>query len=233
MSWREKTTSDFEDNSQVHVPGWVRQTLAALFIFGLLWGATTSPTGLSAKVLEISGYAVSHDLTLDEALAWLRQAPAKLASLKLSNLDVTVFWRRQVGTEGAILAWPVQGEVTSLFGWQPNQTGSGLTLHKGIDISAARGTPVQTVLPGVVVSVRQSPDYGLVVEVDHGGGLRTLYAHLDAVAVRENQKLVAGDRIGSVGDTGDATAPHLHFEVSKDGVQIDPMTVLPPQGKGP
>lgn len=233
MSWREKTKGVLPEENQVSVPTWVRQTLAALFVFALLWGASRSPAGLSAGILAASRYAVNHDLTLDEALVWLRQAPDKLASLKWRNLDITVFWRRQVGMEGMTLAWPAQGAVTSLFGWQPNQTGPGMILHKGIDIAAPKGTPVQAVLPGVVVSVRESPEYGLVVEVDHGGGLCTLYAHLDTVAVKENQKLARGDQIGSIGNTGEAGTPHLHFEVRKDGVEIDPMTVLPPQGKGP
>lgn len=233
MSWRERTKSVSPEENQVSVPTWVRQTLPALFIFALLWGASRCPAGLSARILAVSRYAVNHDLTLDEALVWLRQAPDKLASLRWPDLDITVFWRRHAGIEGMTLAWPTQGEVTSLFGWQPNQTGPGMILHKGIDIAAPKGTPVYAVLPGVVVSVRESPEFGLVVEVDHGGGLSTVYAHLDTAAVKENQRLARGDRIGNVGDTGDAGTPHLHFEVRKDGVEIDPMTVLPPQGKGP
>lgn len=224
LSWGEKRTL---------VPLWVRQTLASLFIFGLLLGASHSPVGLAGEILRGSRYAVDHDVTVDEAVAWLRQAPEKLASLRWRGLDITVFWRRHVDTEGMTLAWPAQGEVTTLFGWQPDQTGPGLTLHKGIDIRAPAGTPVQVVLPGVVASVRESPEHGLLVEVDHGGGLRTVYARLGTVLVRENQKIARGDQIGTVGNAGAGEGSHLHFEVQKDGVEIDPMTVLPPQGKGP
>lgn len=231
MRWEDYRTRPPWTGEAPAVPGWVRQLLASLFILGLVVGSSHAPRGLAGQVVRVARYAVESDLTLDTAVAWLKRLPEEVAGLAGRGLDVTVFWRRHLSAEGMTLAWPAQGEVTALFGWQPDQTGPGLVLHKGIDIRVPAGTEVSAVLPGIVSSVRRSQELGLVVEIDHGGGLRTVYDRLGTVLVQENQRVARGDRIGTVDGSGDGS--HIHFEVRKDGVEIDPMTVLPPQGKGP
>jgi murein DD-endopeptidase MepM/ murein hydrolase activator NlpD len=94
--------------------------------------------------------------------------------------------------------------------------------HSGVDLAAARGTPVMATLPGVATVVIAATGYGLHVIVDHGGGLSSLYGHLDTVAIVTGDHVDAGEVIGTVGSTGNATGPHLHFEVRRDGVAEDP-----------
>ena len=94
--------------------------------------------------------------------------------------------------------------------------------HSGIDLAAARGAPVMATLPGVATVVISATGYGLHVIIDHGGGLSSLYGHLDTVTVVTGDHVDAGEVIGTVGATGNATGPHLHFEMRRDGVAEDP-----------
>jgi murein DD-endopeptidase MepM/ murein hydrolase activator NlpD len=98
--------------------------------------------------------------------------------------------------------------------------------HDGIDFSAPTGTDVYATGNGVVVKVinsRRRTDYGTYIEIDHGYGYRTLYAHLDKTLVKQGQQVKRGDVIGLVGNTGMSTAPHLHYEIKRNNRPIDPI----------
>ncbi|MDT8435889.1 MAG: M23 family metallopeptidase [Gemmatimonadota bacterium] len=94
--------------------------------------------------------------------------------------------------------------------------------HPGIDISALAGTPILATARGRVVSAGNRAGYGKTVEIDHGYGYRTLYAHMGSADVRRGMRVERGDVIGEVGKSGLATAPHLHYEVTLDGRPLDP-----------
>lgn len=98
--------------------------------------------------------------------------------------------------------------------------------HNGIDYAAARGTPVRATADGSVSIAGERGGYGNLVEVRHPNGYATRYAHLSGVAVREHQPVRQGDLLGWVGDTGLATGPHLHYEVRRRGVPVDPAAVM-------
>jgi murein DD-endopeptidase MepM/ murein hydrolase activator NlpD len=119
------------------------------------------------------------------------------------------------------LAWPVQSRVGDRFG--PRGTG----FHPGIDLPTAAGTPVAAAARGrVVFAALDSSGYGNLVEVAHGNGVVTMYAHLAAITVRVGSYVVAGSRIGRVGSTGESTGPHLHFEVRVRGAAVDPLPAM-------
>ncbi len=114
--------------------------------------------------------------------------------------------------------WPASGTITQ--GFKP--------MHMAIDIGAPTGTPVVAADSGYVVTVAWSEyGYGKYVVVDHGNGLQTLYSHLHTVLVQIGQSIGKGERIGSIGATGRATGPHLHFEIRYNGVQRNPFGYLP------
>ena len=97
-------------------------------------------------------------------------------------------------------------------------------LHTGLDYSAPRGTPIYATGDGKVVTVRTNfGGYGKEVEIDHGYGFVTKYAHMESFNVKQGQKVKRGECIGYVGNTGRSTAPHLHYEIIKDGQKINPV----------
>lgn len=121
---------------------------------------------------------------------------------------------------GSGLIWPVSGVVTSEFG---PRWGS---VHSGIDIGAAGGTPISAARGGTVISAGWLGDYGNLVVIDHGGGMSTAYAHQSSIAVSEGARVGQGDVIGYVGSTGRSTGNHLHFEVRVGGSAVDPRKYL-------
>jgi murein DD-endopeptidase MepM/ murein hydrolase activator NlpD len=134
----------------------------------------------------------------------------------------------KVGTAAGPLAWPVRGVLYARFGRK------GKEPHDGIDLAAPAGTPVKTAAPGTTLYAGEQKGYGLIVIVEHGGGLITLYAHNRDVRVKTGQKVREGQVVATVGDSGKTSGPHLHFEVRKDGVPVDPLEYLgpvpPPEG---
>ena len=127
---------------------------------------------------------------------------------------------------GTRLLWPCSGALTSPFGWRVDPVLGGWHLHTGVDLGCALGAPVYAAETGVVVFVGQITGYGNVVMIDHGGGLATSYNHLSSFAVTVSQRVLRGQRIASVGATGYATGPHLHFEVRINGTPVDPLPYL-------
>jgi murein DD-endopeptidase MepM/ murein hydrolase activator NlpD len=119
------------------------------------------------------------------------------------------------------LSAPVSGAHTDVFGPRGNR------FHTGIDYPGARGTPVAAAASGRVTSAGWSAGgWGNTVTISHGGGVKTMYAHLSGVAVRIGQRVARGQRIGRIGSSGNATGPHLHFEVLVRGASVDPLTGL-------
>ena len=119
------------------------------------------------------------------------------------------------------LAWPLAGLVGDGFG----PRGDGF--HAGLDVIAPLGAPVAAAAPGRVTWVGYRDGWGMLVVVAHTDGVRTLYAHLSSATVRLGQRVETGTRVGLVGATGDATGPHLHFEVRVGGAAVDPLGALP------
>lgn len=98
--------------------------------------------------------------------------------------------------------------------------------HEGIDIAAHAGTPILATASGRVTYVGRQPGYGKMIEIDHGNGYRTRYAHAAAFHVKRGQRVERGDVIGEVGQTGLANAPNLHYEVLRDGRPVNPRDYL-------
>jgi murein DD-endopeptidase MepM/ murein hydrolase activator NlpD len=120
-------------------------------------------------------------------------------------------------------SWISQGFGCTSFSFEPIDLACpGGHWHSGIDLAAARGTPVMATLPGVATVIVSATGYGLHVIINHGGGLSSLYGHLSTVIVLSGDYVEAGQVIGTVGSSGNATGPHLHFEIRRDGIAEDP-----------
>lgn len=118
-------------------------------------------------------------------------------------------------------AWPASGPVTSGFGRRWGR------MHEGIDIGAASGAPIWAARDGIVTYTGRMGGYGNLVLIDHGGGIVTAYAHQSRIATSPGARVSAGQRIGSVGSTGNSTGSHLHFEVRVGGSPRNPLRYLP------
>jgi murein DD-endopeptidase MepM/ murein hydrolase activator NlpD len=105
--------------------------------------------------------------------------------------------------------------------------------HEGIDVSAPMGAPIVAPAAGTVRRVGRERGYGLVLEIDHGDGIVTKYAHCSRVMVRNGQRVKRGQEVAAVGNSGLSTGPHLHYEIHVDGRVVDPLTYVLPEGAIP
>jgi murein DD-endopeptidase MepM/ murein hydrolase activator NlpD len=179
------------------------------------------PVAASEEYADALRNDVEHAL---EQLGWMeRQADAvgDTAEVLASLLDARAQFAVHRGGVPAI--WPVSGRVTSEFGMRSSPRGRGSKHHPGMDIAAPPGSRVEATAAGRVTFAGGSRGYGRMVVVDHGGDLKTVYAHLSSVFAREGQAVRPGDLLGTVGMTGNTTGPHLHYEVRFRGEPVDPM----------
>lgn len=186
---------------------------AAEFDFGTpppLGGPDPAVEGMSESIadVELEAAQLGHRLQRQEA-----QLDA-LADL---------LTRRQLEAQYTPAGWPVsQGWISSSFGQRTDPFSGRRVHHAGVDFAGPRGAEVRAVAAGVVVWAGPRYGYGNAVDVDHGNGYVTRYAHNDRVKVGVGERVRAGQIIAAMGDTGRATAPHLHFEVLLDGQPVNP-----------
>ena len=117
-------------------------------------------------------------------------------------------------------AWPVAGEVTSLFGIREDRP------HEGVDIGAHEGATISAAEAGTVVWSAPRGTYGLTVIIDNGNEIRSLYAHCSKLLVQEGQRVERGQAIALIGNTGNSAGPHLHMEILRQGIPVDPLMFL-------
>ena len=122
------------------------------------------------------------------------------------------------------LTRPAEGPISSPFGWRTHPVHGDRRLHAGVDIAAPHGSPIRAAAAGTVVAAGRRGGYGLLVEIDHGTGQRTRYAHASRLHVAAGDRVGRGQPIAAVGATGTATGPHLHFELRLDGRPVDPVS---------
>jgi murein DD-endopeptidase MepM/ murein hydrolase activator NlpD len=119
---------------------------------------------------------------------------------------------------------PVEGAITSGFGYRMHPILGVRKMHTGVDIRASTGTPIKAGDAGTVVWSGSRGGYGLCVIIDHGGGMATVYGHCSRLAVSVGREVKKGQVVGYVGSTGLSTGPHLHFEVRRNGTPVNPLS---------
>ncbi|MCX7943891.1 MAG: peptidoglycan DD-metalloendopeptidase family protein [Deltaproteobacteria bacterium] len=118
--------------------------------------------------------------------------------------------------------WPCYGWITSEFGFRYDPFTGEKTFHRGIDIATSIGVPVIAPADGTVVSTGFNAGLGNEIVIDHGLGIVTLYGHLNDIKVRAGDRVIRGQTIGTVGNSGRTTGPHLHYEVIVNGINVNP-----------
>lgn len=147
---------------------------------------------------------------------------------------VDVALSRQAGLQASLPTHPPVSYPyrSSSFGWRRNPISGRHAMHEGLDFAAPRGTPIRAASGGVVVAARTVRGYGRMVEIDHGNGLSTRYAHAAQLLVRAGDIVQQGDLIARVGSTGRSTGAHVHFEVRMAGYPLDPTLFIRAGGPG-
>jgi murein DD-endopeptidase MepM/ murein hydrolase activator NlpD len=134
--------------------------------------------------------------------------------------------QRVIQGYGGYLKWPVSGRITSPFGWRVHPIYHYRSFHTGIDIGVPSGTRVHAARRGTVIYTGYKGAYGLIVIIDHGNSLATVYAHLSRVFVRSGESVSTQEVVAASGNTGWSTGPHLHFEVRVNGTPVNPVRWL-------
>lgn len=170
------------------------------------------------RITDFSAIEVGTRLRIPKATG--NASGGTLASLEPFRPDLREKARREADLE---FEWPIHGGFSSGYGWR------GVGSHEGIDLTAKPGTPVLAAEAGRVVESGWRGAYGRVVVVKHARHYSTLYAHNRALRVQKGAFVEKGDVIAEVGATGNATGPHLHFEIHRERRPEDPLRFLPAQ----
>jgi murein DD-endopeptidase MepM/ murein hydrolase activator NlpD len=163
--------------------------------------------------------------TGEEELSYAVAALSDKLRRQSSQLDALQFLmaNRQLESDLTPAGWPVRkGWISSRFGERKDPFTGEREQHSGLDFAGMRGTEVLSVASGVVTWAANRTGYGNTVEIDHGNGYRTRYAHSEKLTVNAGDHVTSGQVIALMGSTGRASAPHVHFEVMKDGARINP-----------
>jgi murein DD-endopeptidase MepM/ murein hydrolase activator NlpD len=170
--------------------------------------------GMSAQVPDLS-----------DMLAQLEQN-VDLRESQLSALENVILARElheEIHLEGRPVA---NGFISSYFGERADPFDGLETFHKGVDFAGTPGSPVVAVAAGVVTWAGERTGYGKLIEINHGDGFATRYAHNERTLVTVGQTVKRGERIALMGSTGRSTGPHVHFEVLRNGRQVDPLSFI-------
>jgi len=176
--------------------------------------------------IEDKAYPTQHITIKDKS----KVNPSKLDMKRINAETATIKQALRSWTEGEValnFAWPIDGEVSGLFGRRRVFNGQPRKPHSGMDLAAVKGTEIHAPESGVV---RNPGDYffnGNTVFIDHGQGLVTMFCHMDRIDVQDGQKIKQGQVIGTVGMTGRATGPHLHLGVSLNDTRVEPRLFFP------
>ena len=211
------------------IPPWTSSDYAAT---GKRSKFVAADTGMMAAILnwKLPDVALDSDRSGKVVESWVYNQIAPLADLAPGRM-MTQFRdsrKREIdfmveSDEGRTLGIEVKaGSLTSGFGYRIHPVTGGITFHFGTDFAAEKGSPVSCAADGTVLAVGDSTTYGIYVIVDHGSGVKTLYAHLDATSLTDGQSVTKGGAIGAAGETGNATSPCVHFEITYNGVFINP-----------
>lgn len=206
-----------------------RQALASIAILAILMVIGSGESKLSHLLGDKVRYVCKTEY---DFLAAIKTFPGSESIRSVFSIQTLQrFWENsgQPSRDNSSInfAWPVNGNVTSPFGWRKEDPNSQTeTLHQGIDIEAPSGTPVVAAAEGVVEKVEESITYGKVLEIRHDEQTTSVYSHCSEITVEVGQRVNKGDVVAKVGSTGKSSAPHLHFEVKRDGKQVNPLELL-------
>lgn len=232
MEALQKRITELEElENKIRIQADMEAEKTAADIFGIGGGAETDiPDGFGVGGIQSdeSDLALDLDTDRDQLLSTLHQKATVVEAvidLKADDFkDLLEGLEKKAAQEAAIPSiYPVEGgRVTSRFGYRVAPYSYRKEFHKGYDIGALRGTPIKATADGIVQFSSWNHGYGKMITLNHGNGYLTRYAHADKLLKKKGITVKKGEVIALVGSTGRSTGPHLHYEVRKNGIPVDP-----------
>jgi murein DD-endopeptidase MepM/ murein hydrolase activator NlpD len=174
------------------------------------------------SIAEKYNITVAHIKTANELFA--DTVPVN-ASLFIPGAKLDWTYRQEIN--GDLFIWPASGRISSPYGYRIAPFARVRAFHSGVDIAAPMGSPIKAAMAGRVTQIGVNDEsWGNFVVISHHSGYRTFYAHMSVVRVKAGAYVETGGRIGDVGSTGLSTGPHLHFTVYKNGVTVNPLSLM-------
>jgi murein DD-endopeptidase MepM/ murein hydrolase activator NlpD len=185
-------------------------------------------THLQSSPLKMEGLLHKPDAAFENSVAEFNFLQKNASAIGLANSVLS-----PVSIRGSALSdsftptlWPVIGQITAYFGERLDPFSGEGAFHTGVDISGQYGAPVRATADGVVIEAGEHAGYGRLLEIDHGFGVTTYYAHLSTFAAPVGVQVKRGDVIGYVGVSGRTTGPHVHYEIRINDTPVNPMRYL-------
>lgn len=172
---------------------------------------------LTRQSLSMAPLYAEFDYKYEVVVSYLKEIEVRVHQLDQHLLDKESFLR------STPTLMPAAGHLTSSYGPRMSPYAGRIKMHEGIDVGAPSGTSIIAPADGVVTYSGAKPGFGNFVQIDHGYGVETIYGHASTLTVKKGQKVVRGDRIATVGNTGYSTGPHVHYEVRVNGTPVDPL----------
>ncbi len=186
--------------------------------------STIQKTKKLASILSRQGIRIPGSNGLGGPLIELKAGDNFLNSVNALEASLKTLEKVRKAAKSLPHGSPTPGrKISSTFGSRKDPFTGRHAVHGGLDFRAKRGTSVRVTASGKIVKASRAGGYGKLIEVDHGGGITTRYAHLSKIRVRVGQYVTRGTRIGNVGSTGRSTGPHLHYEVRRKGRVLNPI----------
>lgn len=215
---RLSSTSDIKKNVKYNrLKQLYEQKIATEFGQATGYSYTKQWSDMAKQTFALAGDFALFDYKFDQIKDYVKELEVGVNDLDRYLLDKSSF----IKSLPTLL--PTRGWITSYYGQRKSPYSNRVKMHEGIDIGAKLGTPVLSPADGVVTFSGKKPGFGILVQVDHGYGIETIFAHCSSSTVKRGQKIGRGDMIAKVGNTGYSTGPHVHYEIRVNGTPVDPL----------
>lgn len=213
-----KELNQFKNDSRfLELKNLYDKKIAANFGLSQKYKVTRKFSDYIKKSFELSDEYASFDFKYQK----IKEFTSTLES-KIHNLDQYLLDKESaLNSTPTIL--PTNGWITSYFGHRISPTMGVRKMHEGLDVGASYGTDIYAAADGIVTYAGKKAGFGLFVQIDHGYGIETIYAHSQKIIAKNGQQVKRGDLLAKVGSTGASTGPHLHYEVRVNGIAVDPL----------
>jgi murein DD-endopeptidase MepM/ murein hydrolase activator NlpD len=214
---KEKLKNPENNDKYINLKNLYDQKIATSFGLQTGYAYTKEWNDLTKQSFELANQFALFDYKYNEIKSFVKDLELNIHELDQYLLDKDSFLR---STPTLI---PTKGWITSYYGPRKSPTSNRIKMHEGLDVGAKSGTPILAPADGIITYSGVKPGFGNFVQIDHGYGVETIFAHARRLIVKKGQKIKRGELLAMIGSTGYSTGPHLHYEVRINGTPVDPL----------